>query len=228
VFGSLAEGAVHYWLGAYSGTPVRQFNAISGNYVLEARATFNPMGPAAANEAMYITSEEPVPFRVSFTVQGFHGNVEGAVEDFNPSSFRFDTEGSGVRREQTVGSADIWLQGESFTALAEGYIRRTDPSGADASYTSLGVWGQVGVMVIDRLVDVGLRANLLQANTDLDNDLFYSVEGQVGYYPFQSQRLVSKLRYGYGSQEDPGVDGAPLHATPGNHHLVTLQVGLAL
>ena len=92
--GTLAE-QLDYYLGVYSGTPLRQYNALPGNYVLEARFTWNPLGPTAATEFPYIVSEGPVPFRVSATLQGYYGKVQSATENFNPSTFRFETEATG-------------------------------------------------------------------------------------------------------------------------------------
>ncbi len=230
LLGSLGEGVVDYWLGIYSGTPLRQFTAIEGNWVALARVTVSPLGPGAANEAMYITSEEPVPLRPSFTIQGYAGDVELAIENFNPSTFRFDAEASGESRQHLAGSADIWLQGPRFTALVEGYVRRTDPSGASPAFTSIGVWGQVGYMLVDRILDLGVRVNWLDASTDLSNDRLYSVEGQLGYYPFSTQTLVLKLRYAYGRQNSPGEDAlgsVPLVAPEGKYHIATAQLGLA-
>ncbi len=223
--GSIGEGKFEYWGGVYSGTPLRQFIAIDGNWVLEGRVTVSPMGPVAPKEFVYIVEDE-VPFRVSFTLQGYVGSVEHAVENFNPSSFRFDVEGSGERRDQGCGAADIWVQGGPFAALVEGYVRETDPEGPE-EWNSFGVWGQVGVMVVDRTVDVGARANFLNASDDLDNDLFSSIEGQIGFYPVHTQNLQLKLRYGYAHQEDPGVEGAPLFTVPGDHQLITAQLMLA-
>ena len=42
--GTLAE-QLDYYLGVYSGTPLRQFNALPGNYVLEARFTLESPRP---------------------------------------------------------------------------------------------------------------------------------------------------------------------------------------
>jgi hypothetical protein len=223
--GNIGEGKFEYWGGVYSGTPLRQFIAIDGNWLLEGRVTVSPMGPVAAKEFVYIVEDE-VPFRVSFTVQGYVGSIERATENFNSSSFRFDVEPSGERTDQGAGALDFWVQGGPVAALFEAYIRETDPEGP-AEYNSLGAWGQVGVMVVDRTVDVGVRGNVLDASDDLDNDMFYSIEGQVGYYPVHTQNLQLKLRYGYAKQEDPGVEDAPLFTVPGDHQLLTAQIMLA-
>ena len=231
VLGTLGEGVLDYWAGVYSGTPLRQFTALQGSWVAEARLTVSPMGPVAANEAMYITSEEPVPLRASFTVQGYAGDLQLAEENFNPSSFRFDVAATGDSREQLAGGADIWLQGPRFTVLIEGYARRTNPSGDDASFTSLGAWGQVGYMLLDRTLDLGVRGNWLDASDELSDDSLYTIEGQLGYYPLHTQNLVLKLRYGYGKQDSPGDDAlgaVPLFAPEGEFHILTAQLGLAL
>lgn len=224
------DNLVEYWAGVYSGTPLRQFTAIDGNYVFIARATINPLGPAAANEALYITSEDPVPFRVSFTLQGYRSHQQAAVENFNPSSFRFDVTPSGDVRELTTGGADIWLQGEHFTFLVEANVRRNNPEGPDNGYTQFGVWGQAGVMVVRRTMDVGVRANFINPSNHLSNDEFFAIEGQLGYYPFHNQNLVAKLRYGYAHQNTPGADNLGFVALPvpaGDNQLLTLQLGLA-
>ncbi len=232
MLGVLGDDAlIEYWAGVYSGTPLRQFTAIDGNYVVEGRVTVNPMGPTAANEALYITSEEPVPFRPSFTLQGYLGNVQSAVENFNPTSFRFDVTPSGETRKLATGGFDVWLQGEYFTFLVEGNLRRDNPERGE-THNELGIWGQLGVMVVRRTVDVSVRGNFLNPSNHLSDDLFYSVEGNVGYYPFHNQNLVAKLRYGYGHQQtpaadDPDLEGVQLAAPTGDNQLLTLQLGLA-
>src|SRR5690606_31773784 len=82
VLGDLGPNSlINYWVGVYSGTPLRQFSALDGNYVVVGRVTVNPLGPAAENEAVYITSEKPVPFRWSFALQGYYGNLQSAREN---------------------------------------------------------------------------------------------------------------------------------------------------
>ena len=38
-------GQLEYWAGVYSGTPLRQFNALPGNYVAEGARDLEPDGP---------------------------------------------------------------------------------------------------------------------------------------------------------------------------------------
>jgi len=54
----------------YSGTPLRQYNALPGNYVLEARVTWSPMGLIGSTEFPYITEDNGAPLKVSATLEG--------------------------------------------------------------------------------------------------------------------------------------------------------------
>ena len=227
--GTLAE-QLDYYLGVYSGTPLRQYNALPGNYVLEARFTWNPLGPTATTEFPYIVSEGPVPFRVSATLQGYYGKVQSATENFNPSTFRFETEATGETNRQAAGGADFWLQMPWLYFYVDGFVRRTEPSMA-ARYTSVGVWGQVGVPLVPKTLDIATRFNWLDASIDLGDDDFYSLEGQLAYYVSHTQGLVVKLRYAAGHQSSPGMAAlgdVPLITTPGWTQLGTLQLNIAL
>ena len=227
--GTLAE-QLDYYLGVYSGTPLRQYNALPGNYVLEARFTWNPLGPTATTEFPYIVSEGPVPFRVSGTLQGYYGKIQSATENFNPSTFRFETEATGETNRQTAAGADFWLQTAWLYFYAEGFVRRTEPS-MSARYTSVGAWAQAGVPLVAQTLDIATRFNWLDASIDLGDDDFYSIEGQLAYYVSHSPGLVVKLRYAAGHQSSPGMAAlgdVPLITTPGWTQLGTLQLNLAL
>ena len=227
--GTLAQ-QLDYYLGVYSGTPLRQFNALPGNYVLEARFTWNPLGPTATTEFPYIISEGPVPFRVSATLQGYYGKVQSATENFNPSTFRFETEATGETTRQAAGGADFWLQTAWLYFYVEGFVRRTEPSMA-ARYTSVGAWGQAGVPLVPKTLDIATRFNWLDASIDVGDDDFYSIEGQLAYYVSHTQGLVVKLRYAAGHQSSPGMAAlgdVPLITTPGWTQLGTLQLNIAL
>ncbi len=100
-----------------------------------------------------------------------------------------------------------------------------------ARYTSVGVWGQVGVPLVPKTLDIATRFNWLDASTDLGGDDFYSLEGQLAYYVSHSQGLVVKLRYAAGHQNSPGMAAlgdVPLITTPGWTQLGTLQLNIAL
>jgi len=229
--GALAEGKLEYWAGLYSGTPLRQFNALPGNYVLEGRVTWSPLGPVASVEFPYIVSDGPAPLRLSFTLQGYFGKVQSAIENFNPSTFTFQTMATGDTRKQAAGGADFWLYNRWFSFYIEGMVRKTEPPMGAASYWSDGFWTQLGVPLIAHSLDVAARFNWLNASTDLDNDDFYSIEGMLGYYVMHSPNLVVKLRYGIGHQDAPDMTmlgAVPLIlATPGRIQLGTLQLNLA-
>lgn len=227
--GSVGGGVLEYFAGAYSGSPLRQFTTIHGNFVVIGRVTWSPLGPAASSEAPYITNDDGVvPFRISVTGQAYYGTKERAAANFNPSTFRFDVAPTGERNEQATAGGDVWLEGGPFVFFAEANVRRTTPKLAEAQeFTSVGVWGQAAVMIVPRHMDVGVRVNWLDAVVDQGDDQLLTVEGQVGYYPFQSQKLTFKLRYAYASQEDPGLADSRLALPPGDYHVATLQVGIA-
>src|SRR5262249_32840076 len=82
--GGMASGALdslHYAVGAFGGSPIRQPTTISGNYLVEARATLGdiPLTEYAYNE----------PPGVSASLEGYVGKIEEAIEAFDPSSFAF-------------------------------------------------------------------------------------------------------------------------------------------
>ncbi len=223
-------GQLEYWVGVYSGTPLRQFNALPGNYVVEGRVTWSPLGPVGATEFAYILSDKPLPFRVSATLQGYNDKIQSATENFNPSTFRYQVMATGQTTKDSAGGWDLWVQGPRFIFYVDGTVRHTTPT-TGASFTSVGVWTQLGVMLVNRTLDAGVRLNWLNPSTDLSNDQFYSAEGQIAWYPAHSPNLVLKLRYGFGHQNSPGtaaLGAVPLViSTPGNTQIATVQGNLA-
>src|SRR5262249_45789572 len=100
-----------------------------------------------------------------------------------------------------------------------------------ASYTSAGVWMQLGVPLIDKTMDIATRFNWLNPSTDLANDNFYSFEAMLAYYAMHTQNLVVKVRYAFGHQESPGAAALGLVrlivTTAGPIQLFTIQLNLA-
>lgn len=229
ILGDVADGVLEYFAGVYSGSPLRQFTTLHGNFVVVGRATFSPLGPVASSEAPYISNDDGiVPWRWSVTAQSYYGTTERAVENFNPTTFRFDVAPSGERTEQATVGADLWIEGGPLVIFGEANLRRTTPQAEDApAFTSIGVWGQTALMIVPRFVDVGARVNWLDPVRGQSRDVFLSIEGQVGYYPFQTQDLVFKLRYAFAQQQEPGTEDTRLAALPGDYHIATLQAGIA-
>jgi hypothetical protein len=227
LFGTLAK-QLEYWFGVYGGSPLRQFTSIAGNYVVEGRVTYSPMGLIGLTEYPYIVPRgaPAAPFGVSFTLQGFYGKVQSAEENFNPSTFQFVATPTGKTSKTGTASADFLVQGPTFVLFAEGYYRHLDPDGADPSYKSIGVWGQAAYLLVPHSLDFGVRVNWLNASVDLDETQMFSVEGQFAYY-ISAPYVVLKLRFGYANQQSPGTDAlgdVTLYLPPGKSYVSTLQL----
>ncbi len=228
VLGFLGDHVLEYYLGIFSGTPLRQFTNIDGNYEAQARVTVSPLGETAVTEFPYIVprGEALPPFRISFTANGYYGKIRRGVENFNPSTFSFEVTPSDTSNRGGTFGADVFVQGGRFVAFGEGYVRHLDPS-TGSGWTSSGAWGQVGVLLVPRWLDVGLRAHFVEPSRDVSNDRFRAIEGQLAVY-IDAPRVVLKTRYAYGHQQAPPVDPAPaaLVTSTGDNHLATLQLNL--
>jgi hypothetical protein len=227
LLGTLGDELVDYWAGVYAGSPVGQFATIAGNYVLEARATINPHGAVGVTEYPYML-REPAPLRLSFTAQGYFGNVQSATQSFNQSSFTFTAMPTGMTTRQAAGGLDVFLQGPRFVLFSEAYLRRTEPPAA-ASYTGIGAWGELGVRLVERL-DAAIRLSWANPSVELPEDRFLAAEAQVAWY-VTIPSLILKLRYGIGDQQTPGMaalGAVTLPATAGRTQLLTLQINLVI
>ena len=102
-WGFVADKHFEYYAGLYSGSPLRQFTTISGNYVVEGRLSWNPLGAPGQQRVPLHRRGARAPFRPSISVEGYYGKVQLAEENFNPSSFRFDVMPTGTVRQQACG-----------------------------------------------------------------------------------------------------------------------------
>jgi hypothetical protein len=228
VYGSVAD-RLDYYAGLYAGSPLRQFTTIAGNYVGVGRITVNPAGRMGDAEYAYVLGDSPAPWRVSFTLQGYVGKIQSATENFDPSSFQYTTTASGMTTEEETGGADIFLQASRVVFLTEGYVRRTDPLDGSASYTSVGAWAQLGVLLVRQRLDAAVQGDWANPSTSLTDDRFLAGEGQVTYY-VKAPMLILKLRYAYADQQTPGttaLGSVKLPGTAGRTQLITFQVNLA-
>jgi hypothetical protein len=228
LFGAFADGKVDYSLGAYVGSPLRQFQPIRGNYQLIARIGLSPNGPVGSEFAY--AEGDGAPLRVAIGLNAATSKIDKGVENFNPSTFKFEGSPSNVTTMNNLAGADFFLQSPHVMGLVEGYIRRTDPHGTGADYTSAGAFAQVGVLVYKRDLDVAVRGSFLDPNLDQDKDSAFAIEANTSWY-IDAPWVVLKTRYGYGYQRTPleGISaqdsgGAPLVTAPGPIHIITMQI----
>jgi hypothetical protein len=207
--GAMAHGtvadALQYWIGGFGGSPVRQPTTLSGNYLISGRVTWDPGGRVGTTQYPYIVprGHAPPPFVVSWSLEGYYGKIQTAIEGFEPSSFDFTVTPSGkITRKAAVG-ADVLVQGATYQILVEAFARNSAPEGG-AEYTSWGVWGQAGVLLVPDTLDIGIRANYVNPSLDLHDDTFDSIEAELGWY-IDSPVLEAQLRYGLARQRSPGA-----------------------
>lgn len=230
LFGAFAEGKLDYSLGAYVGSPLRQFQPIRGNYQFIARVGLSPQGPVGS-EFAYAEGDAPTPTRWAFGLNAVTSKIDPGVENFNPSTFKFDASPTNVTTLNNAAGFDIFLQSQRVMGLVEGYIRRTDPhTTGQADFTSIGGFAQLGLMVYKRDLDLAVRGTYLDPNVDADRDQAFAIEGNTSWY-IHAPWVVVKARYGYGYQRTPneGVSaqdsaGAKLISAPGPIHVLTAQI----
>jgi hypothetical protein len=223
--GAMATGTLdelHYWLGGFGGSPVRQTTTLSGNYLVEARLTY---GDTPKTQYPYIAG---APLALSATVEGYTGRIETAIEGFDPSAFEFTPSPSGVITRRTSGGVDAFLQAPTFAIFGEAFYGRTHPNNGPA-YRSWGVWAQASYLLVAHTLDIGVRGQYLDPSTSLADDTFESVEGQLAWY-IDAPRLAVRLRYGLAHQHkpaDPGDVALPVSVS-GTIQIFTLQLTLSL
>jgi hypothetical protein len=227
LYGSWADG-LDYYAGLYGGSPLRQFTTIAGNYVVVARLTGNPMGKMNDAEFAYVLGDGPAPTRISFTLQGYTGKIQSATENFDADTFLLTASASGMTTKEQTGGADVFFQSSRVVFLSEAFVRRTEPTDGTAHYTSLGAWGQLGVLLIRKHLDAAVSVSWTNPSTSLSKDRLLGGEGQVAYY-VSAPTLILKLRYAYFDQQTPGstaLGDVKLPATAGTTQLITLQANL--
>jgi hypothetical protein len=228
-YGTLVDD-VQYWIGVFGGSPLRQPTTISGNYLVEARLTYDRDGSIGKTEYPYIVGagHAPAPFGVSASLEGYYGRIESAIENFDPTSFAFTVMASGMTTRMAAVGGDVFVQGARYAVFAEVFWRRTEPQGAP--YRSWGVWGEASYLIVPSTLGVGVRVNYLDPSIDLRDDTFASVEAQLAWY-IDGPRVIGKLRYGLGHQDSPGATALGDVALPvgfvGTINVFTAQLNLA-
>ena len=229
VHGTADSDRLSYAAGVYGGSPLSQYSTIAGNYVLNGRLTVSPLGETRDAEYGYVLKDAPAPFRPSFSVQGYYGKVQSATENFDQDTFNAEVKASGMTTKRGAGGVDFGIQSAHVMFFAEGYGRHTTPP-TGPSYTSLGAWGQAGLLLLPRRLDAAARLSWANPSIDLSSDRLLMGEVQVAWYA-QAPTMIVKLRYGYSYQQSPGsaaLGAVTLPATTGRLQIITLQLNLSL
>jgi hypothetical protein len=226
---------IDYYVSFTAGTTLTQTISTPGNFQLIGRVSANPLGPVGPTEMPYVATDDPVPFRFSFTAQGAWGRVNPNGVGFNPDAF-FQRMQQG-ERDQALGAVDLLVQGGRLELFGEFYGRRIEPRDVPTSpFVQYGAWAQAHVTFYRRILDFGVRFNWINPSTHLANDRFVDGEAQLAWFIFRTT-LALRLRYAVANQQNPGPSPAAdpnllttvgLPISPGTEHLLTVQVQLAL
>ncbi|AKU91988.1 hypothetical protein [Vulgatibacter incomptus] len=226
VYGNVGEGRFEYWAGAYIGSPVRQFLNFPGNYLYEFRTTFSPLGPVGPTEMPFALNPN-VPFRYSFSLQGYVAKMQVTTSQLDPVTGLIVTMPTDDRPRLLAGGIDFGLQWDRLSFFSEAYVRRTRPGDGSESFVSVGAWAQLGYIVYGRTVALGARWSWLDPSSHLGHDQFNRIEGLIAWL-VDPTHLHLQLRYGIAHQEAPtgDLDSVPLIAPTGTSQTLTLQAGV--
>ncbi len=226
-FGSAGDGIFDYYAGLYGGSPLRESLDAPQTFLAEARATVSPLGPVNANELPFTPEGGSLPFRVSFTAQGYHGKLQSTVENYNPTQSILTPMQTLKSQLMTSLGGDLWLQGGPLIVFGEFYWRSLKSADTNL-FGSLGAWGQVLVNAYRNIIGVGARVSWLNPNTALAHDQAFELEEQVAWF-IHAPELVLKLRHSWIDQHspDPAALGSFILPFPtGNSQLFTLQLSM--
>jgi hypothetical protein len=230
LFGSAFEARLDYFLGVYGSAPLRDPLNHPEDYFAELRISASPLGPINENEFPFTPEGGALPTRVSFTLQGYHGNIDTSLADRHPSRDLVTPQLGDASPQATTVGGDLWLQSGSLIVFGEYFGRRVADDGEVAGYYSQGWWGQAIVDVYRHVIGAGVRIDYLDPRLDLDDDRALGIEGQLAWF-IHAPELVLKARYGYLRQDSPQPTALAEFELPfavGTSHLFTLQLTLGI
>jgi hypothetical protein len=198
--GELAEGLVHYDLAVVNGATIndRTGNRDSPSVISRIELRFGT--PIPYDQAPSLTLEDPRGVTLGFGGAFSREAVKGVA---------------GTSTEQLWnGAADLaWMHGP-LSVRVEGFLRSAHGSPRPAN--AVGAYGQLGVFVVPRVIEVGGRAGWLTNGPDVT-----TAEGFIaGYLKMGDLTLGHHLKcvlgYRYDSADADGADKR-------DRHLVRLQ-----
>jgi hypothetical protein len=226
VYGFLWDKMFEYYAGVFSGTPLRQLNTIPGNYELEGRIAYNPMGPVNGNEFPFTDKGEALPTRFSIGLQSWGGRVQEAQENFNPDNGQLQTTPIESRHKLYAGGADAWFQSGPVIVSAEAYLTRNNLLNGTPDFTAAGAWGYVIVNLWKNKLAGGVEFDWVDPNTDVSSDSLTVAQAELAWF-IHAPDLVLKLRYAHANQQTPTTGGVSLPYMAGSTNIVTLQFNIS-
>ena len=108
-YGLLLDKRIEYYAGIFTGSPLRQAENIPGNHEWQLRLAVNPLGPTNPDEFPFTPEGGALPFRLSFSVEGYQGKIQEGIENFNANSGQLSVEPTGADTHVVcnVGAATI-------------------------------------------------------------------------------------------------------------------------
>ena len=156
---------VDYYASFTAGTTLTQTASVPGNFQLMGRVDINPLGRMGATEMPFVASEDPVPFRFSFALQGVYGRVNPNGVGFNSSAFlQLNQQGE---RTQAIGAVDLLVQWGRFGFFGEFYGRHVEPRDVPTlPFTQYGAWAQAHYTFFRRILDFARALRLDRSEHD--------------------------------------------------------------
>ena len=158
-----------------------------------------------STEMPWVASDDPVPFRFSFALQGAYGRVNPNGVGFNSIAFlQLNQQGE---RTQGIGAVDLLVQWKRFGFFGEFYGRRIEPRDVPTlPFTQFGAWAQAHYTFYRRILDAAVRFDWINPSTSLANAQFYAGEAQLAWFIFStSAGAAAALRRGAPAGSRPGA-----------------------
>lgn len=215
LYGAPLGGLLEYYVGVFNGNGIDHGGNDDERMTYMARLVASPLGAVSADETPQLGSH--VPFRVSFGVNGYLGEVTRLETTTDPLTGT-ETAVRALEESQTFG-ADLQIRAETVSFQAEIYYRathRADRTERDA----IGGYAHAAWMFWWPWLEVAARASVLDGDLGAADDLQTVLEGMLTFYALGNHSKLS-LRYA------AAIDERARGAIPRVVHSGTAQLQLA-
>lgn len=226
LFGHPVDGRVEWYGGVFNGNGINQGGNDNRRFAYIGRVASTPVGKAPKTTGHVVYDENPylsgaVPFTLALGANAAYDEVTG-TKDVVDLDRRVVVTQPRPLDSRTTMAGDVALQYDRLSFMIEGYSRRSLSDGKVVR--SLGGFGQLGVFVVGRVVELTLRESAIRPDAGTTSRDFTETEvGATVYAAAHKAKLM--LRYLHANARDAGVVSAlPKGVTNG----ATIQAQLAL